>query len=83
MAYRTEKDLIFQGFSLANVQALSCTNLSGEAFSTVGLWSLGNGAGGGTTTFIPKRQLDVSSNCTLGEVKQVLATLIMDLMKGR
>lgn len=83
MAFHTEREFFFQGSSLANVQALSCTNLSGESFSTVGLWSLGFGTGGGTVTFIPRRQLDVSSNCTLGELKQVVATLIMDLMKNR
>lgn len=77
MAYRTERELFFQGISLANIAALSATSGGGESFSQVGLWSI-------NSSFTPKRTLRVDGTLTtVGELTQVVATLIMDLMKNR
>jgi hypothetical protein len=72
MTRRDEKEVLFQGLSLANFQTLSSTSGGGENF------------GGYSTTgsFTPRRNFDPNA-ATLVQLNQVVATLIMDLTKGR
>ncbi len=73
MAFHTERELFFQGISLANIAALSLT--AQESFSQVGLWSINVG-------FNPNRTIKVDG-ATTGTLAANLATLVMDLMKNR